>query len=648
MIKRRHLAVALVLGFASGIFITITTIVFLDAGPNGAYFHTQQKSAEVDRALRSTEGKTPPTVADSTSPEKPWPPPYLRPRATHTRGHGVCVTHGYCTEESCDQAHCVPRALRDGHMGCFPKTFRSAGTTANLAPSQIPTLLAAPAGLLGVSGVQRYWECGQAYPGHSCEGPFYRKSKPGMYLTYDPYGAGLNNERLALEIAYSLAYLWQRTLVLPPTMTHDPRMGASLMEEYFNLDALREGLDVMTFEEFVAAGQPGHSLAGIGRYRDRDRNSRTPVGSVIEDHAYTFTKNGHPQGTYNLNWDVGEKMWCYPSCPEEGHPQHQRYLAHAHDFPFRIKGSIDFTKLPHQEIRSTGETVSPVEAKIIHIGDQILFGNYYANIFVEDPDLYDQLRWTVRACVRFRDEFHDKAAEVVKRLGGMGNYNAIHLRRDDWSELLDEPITYDPEGLGRRAKAMPKKETLYVAVKFKTRNVGMDGRHDPDHQREMWETKEMPSVASQTGSKLITSQSFFCDSHPNGCDEGKMSSTEDFVTPPALPTSCVDWTAVVEMIVLAQAANFMGTAWSTYTGNVQRMHGFYHQTAPQRIPASTRLYYVMNDPREFPDKVPTWADEEDIGKVGQGLAFRLVVVSQLKGCPVLPFESFLSFAANAR
>ena len=44
------------------------------------------------------------------------------------------------------------------------------------------------------------------------------------------WAAGMNNERMNLEYAYALAYLHQRTLVLPPHVNHDARMGAARLE----------------------------------------------------------------------------------------------------------------------------------------------------------------------------------------------------------------------------------------------------------------------------------------------------------------------------------------------------------------------------------------------------------------------------------
>jgi hypothetical protein len=101
-----------------------------------------------------------------------------------------------------------------------------------------------------------YWDhCGG---GDSCP-PFSRYEPPSpeqeRFLLFETRGAGLNNERMSLEIAYALALGWGRTLVLPPHCGNpsNPRSFFKF-EEIFDLEALRGGLRVMTAAEFVAHG----------------------------------------------------------------------------------------------------------------------------------------------------------------------------------------------------------------------------------------------------------------------------------------------------------------------------------------------------------------------------------------------------------
>lgn len=129
-------------------------------------------------------------------------------------GTGPCSS-GCCLED------------RPGLRGCIPCEFTSVGPTEKTALEQIPKLEPAANILGNLTRMQRYWECG----GDSgCEGPSFREAERGKYLTFEPFGGGLNNERMALELAFTLAYLFKRTLVLPPTMRHDARMVAARLE----------------------------------------------------------------------------------------------------------------------------------------------------------------------------------------------------------------------------------------------------------------------------------------------------------------------------------------------------------------------------------------------------------------------------------
>ena len=148
-------------------------------------------------------------------------------------------------------------------------------------------------------------------------------------------------------------------------------------------------------------------------------------------------------------WDVAHNFFCHPKCPKgPRHPTWERYVR----FRGHRKEPMDPESMGIQHLRGSGwwdPGLNAADAAVWHIGRGILFGNYYSMVFVQDEDLYRQLRWTVRACVRFRDEFHAKAAEVVARLGGVGGFNAVHLRRDDWYNLPanEDSIRFDPEGM---------------------------------------------------------------------------------------------------------------------------------------------------------------------------------------------------------
>jgi len=382
-------------------------------------------------------------------------------------------------------------------------------------------------------------------------------------------------------------------------------MAGMRLEEYFSLTAMRQGLRVLTWEEFTAPGMPG---AKLGAFKHNENGHQS-----IWDIAYVI--DGQDLG--GQRWDIGHNMWCHPECPSPGSPDYERFVNFQVGNKGHRKEPVAFTRTKKQHIKEHNVHQNAEEAKIVHIGWQILFGNFYSVLWVRDKELYEQLRWTIRGCIRFRDEFHLKAAEVVKRLGGMGNYNAIHLRRDDWWQLVGK-IDFNPTALAARAREMPHKDIMYMAVKFKTQHVQF-GDQGID-QREIFEEREKPQLLTATQSKLITSEDFLCSANPKGCTSKSRDNTKEFVKPPPLVTSCVDWPAVVEMLVCAQAANFMGSAKSTFTNGIQRLHGFYHQVAPEIIPPN-RLYYHdlpkrdwWLDPTQTMD-VPNWKDTNDVSEI---------------------------------
>lgn len=275
-------------------------------------------------------------------------------------------------------------------------------------------------------------------------------------------------------------------------------------------------------------------------------------------------------------------LYCYPRCPHEGEEVWPRFSRFATG-----RGGT-------QELEDHNAD------EVVHFRKQVLFGSFYTQIWVEDPRLYDEMRWAVRACVRFRDEFHAKAAEVVKKLGGPGTFNAIHLRRDDWWSMT--PDVMDPAGLAERVKEFAPQGVIYVAAKFITKHVQFDSDKSED-QRKVFLTQEKPALIAASNAKVVASEDFFCSVHQQGCTDAKRDKSINFVSPPPLTTSCIDWVGVVEMLICAQASEFMGTMRSTYTNGIQRLHGYYRHSVPELFKPS-RSHFTDRQVEDFPVAKP--------------------------------------------
>lgn len=68
------------------------------------------------------------------------------------------------------------------------------------------------------------------------------------FLVFKPWPGGFNNIRMSLELAVALAYLSNRTLVLPPTYSMYLLEGDSNLGDFFDLDDL--GIETIAFEDF--------------------------------------------------------------------------------------------------------------------------------------------------------------------------------------------------------------------------------------------------------------------------------------------------------------------------------------------------------------------------------------------------------------
>ena len=280
-----------------------------------------------------------------------------------------------------------------------------------------------------------YWShCGGAA---ACP-PFPRREvapEQEKFLLFETRGAGFNNERMSLEIAYALALGWGRTLVLPPHCGNpsNPR-SFFLFEDLYDLQALNEGVRVMTADQFV-------------QYV-KDHKERWPAASTRDIDGVSYPQVGAFQGK---SWRQWPGWWSGADSVltqvfDDIKVGHVMYGAPLSTMSATLGAgateSAVAASLQHEfstSARPRGPRMLSAEqeaAVALHLPPRSLLGNFYTVVYHPDPLVWWQIRSAVKRCVRLRSEFFRGAEAAIAAFGGRQNtYGALHNRQGDWQKV---------------------------------------------------------------------------------------------------------------------------------------------------------------------------------------------------------------------
>eukprot|EP01012_Entosiphon_sulcatum_P018901 TRINITY_DN23711_c0_g1_i1.p1 TRINITY_DN23711_c0_g1~~TRINITY_DN23711_c0_g1_i1.p1 ORF type:complete len:800 (-),score=71.23 TRINITY_DN23711_c0_g1_i1:61-2460(-) len=145
------------------------------------------------------------------------------------------------------------------------------------------------------------------------------------FVTFEPWHGGFNNRRMSLELAFAIAFLSNRTLVLPPPAPlANLHWATAGFEDFFDINDMRRALPVLTYQQYrqrrPAAANSNFSLypveieirllepTEIGFYRFRtagDAHGRDPRVWVMQGLQH--------EGARGLQWRTLSNITSYRS-----------------------------------------------------------------------------------------------------------------------------------------------------------------------------------------------------------------------------------------------------------------------------------------------------------------------------------------------
>eukprot|EP00538_Stauroneis_constricta_P000684 CAMPEP_0119551132 /NCGR_PEP_ID=MMETSP1352-20130426/4475_1 /TAXON_ID=265584 /ORGANISM="Stauroneis constricta, Strain CCMP1120" /LENGTH=528 /DNA_ID=CAMNT_0007597141 /DNA_START=65 /DNA_END=1651 /DNA_ORIENTATION=+ len=388
--------------------------------------------------------------------------------------------------------------------------------------------------------------------------PFYDPSTV-KYLSFEPDGGGWNNIRMSMETVLAIAVATGRTLVLPPSQQMYLLHGKTFsFADFFPLEEIaaeHEGLEVITMQQFLERT--------MGQWRDKSTGEVSfPPGKRTNWDGQTsevkFKLNPWLQSvSLHPEWDNRKCLAVFPESSDpaeeqrleamlqqalEGSPTYKDFIGKPHDVDAsavdRLKESLagrDQLCIYNQEMQQapfihfSGKRSMPGGRLLVH---------FYAFLFFQDwkQDLW--MKRFVRDHVHYIDVVQCTAARVVAavreraRQNGEkdGIFDSFHIRRGDFqykktripaSQIYDISNANIPEGA-----------TVYV---------GTDERD----------------------------KSFFDDM----AKHYKLLFLDDFKD--LLGGIDKNYYGMIDQIVTSRGRTFFGCWFSTFTGYINRMRGYY-------------------------------------------------------------------------
>lgn len=383
----------------------------------------------------------------------------------------------------------------------------------------------------------------------------YNATMPEKYLVFIPWAGGLSNQRMSFETAAALAYLTNRTLVLPDKAKYPHLKGNQTYceDDFYDLEDI--GIKTMACHDFckknnILLPKLNHKSWGFKySYSDILRNSdlymmgRASVDKQGRWWSNRLQDSGHiPTGISQVDKNSAKNL----------------------GFTQLVVDSIDsypLMELPHKENKK--ELAKPL--RILFNNDSkiavicMCLGNFYFKL---------HSRYMIDACQYVARHIHYKkdtvlvAAKVVDyiRQHHSPKFYSIHLRlADEFKEQIHVPKT--ERILKHIEKHIPRGETVYIATD--TNNLAQKDEWSALFNN--WNVISFADVEHVVDKEDIDIQK---NSHGR---------------------------AITEQLICARGELFIGSYLSTFSAYINRLRGYMPDVRDKRFITTFNGYQPWED-----------------------------------------------------
>ena len=440
------------------------------------------------------------------------------------------------------------------------------------------------------------------------------KKEEKKFLVFEPDRGGWNNIRMAAETAIVFALVTGRTLVLPPVMkwylldkSKNDHENHSTFSKFFDLDKIADLVDMISMEDFLK------DIAVPGLLKNAKANklqNEADVESLLKHHGY----NGKlwkylEEGSYCREWEPGKYFIGF----------NFEYDAKNTTNPIKF-GSFEDYQLEHPKFENC-KTIQDERLqkfcahgrKVLNYGDMhheraIFFPGDYRNEYRILTHFYTYLYWNdhhmehvYKRIVRDRLHYHDDIFCSAGRL--------VRLLHEEASKLTGKPIPdkisadrltgggNTKKGATFHAYHIRRGDFQYEDTRLSAEEIYKQTRHllDPNVTTLLYiATDEKNKSFFKPFTKDFTVR--FLDDYQKQAMLGHEHVNQNYI-------------GMIEQVVAANAHTFIGTPFSTFTGYITRMRGYY------RDDRYANTFYTMKSQQHILHKNqanivgPFWARE---------------------------------------
>jgi len=393
-----------------------------------------------------------------------------------------------------------------------------------------------------------YWNDPQGAADRDFVSPF-RVSTSGTdkYMTFYQDAGRFNNIRMALEILMIIAAVTGRTLVLPPTQNLHLEEDASSVDSFeefysFHTDEFKKRVPVITMKEFIEREQNKLFTLNDKDYKrvlelsvscQNRRKSDIYCGEIfgkIQSHSKkTMIAPLGTSGKFDTCLIFDEET--YRSSSGQGYVSPEIKTFCGRRTPYFYSSKLDDPDILHFDAFEK---------------EHRLLSHFYNYIYFTNPAYDNYYKRFIRDFMHYNDSIFCAAGKIVKlvqqeakELGfsldaeGGGGYSSLHVRRNDL-QFQDALISED---------------------KWWENTI------------ELWLPKEMMYIATDEKNKM-----FFDNFAMNGHE---LRFLDDYWEVADLGSFKKEHLGMIDVIVASRGRAFAGTWFSTFTGYINRLRGYY-------------------------------------------------------------------------
>ena len=362
------------------------------------------------------------------------------------------------------------------------------------------------------------------------------------FLVFCTWQGGFNNERMSLELAFVLALLTGRTLVLPPKYPLY-LLEPSSFTDYFDPAAL-------AIPGLVKTAEFGPTLKHLG--------IAPPDSDVVwsGDPVWTRIRKGDDVFFWNTIEDNREEL-VFPELP--GHGTVDRTFVEA----WSRDGATYVDYFHNASLR---------DARTIYIPQRNLFGHFYVHFALPDAALRTEVLRAVRDHVHFVDSVFEASAAIVAKLPP--SFNCVHVRRGDF-QYKDISLVTAEAMVKEVAELVPPTTPLWLATDDVSGKTCVDAASAkvqvlPPHVNPYNCSAEPWRNAYQLAGVFLLKE------FQATLDEAGVGKKH---------------LGLIEQLVCTQAEVFVGSRLSTFSGYIVRLRGYMQRHMGRR---NTETYFVNN------------------------------------------------------